>query len=347
MIDGESWPGIGVRECLETVRARRLWRLRGQQPPGDGIGVAVGYWPGGKEPAAAVCRLEPDGTLAIMTGVVDMSGAVSGFGLIAAETFGVSPDQVTVVSLDTAGAPQSPMSGGSLITYSSGRAVQAAAADARRQRLEFASPEFEIDPTDLGIVDGTVRPRGSPERGVSLASLAGKLHDFGGSQPPVEGHGRTVPKSLAPSSAAHLVHVRVDRETGHVEVLRHVIAQDVGRALNPALIEGQMLGGVVQGIGWALCEELVHDDLGQLLSGSFLDYALPKATTVPPVETIIVEVPAPDGPFGAKGISEASVVAVAAATANAVAGATGLRPRELPMRADRLWEALRGGSPSA
>ena len=119
--------------------------------------------------------------------------------------------------------------------------------------------------------------------------------------------------------AAHLSHVRVDRETGEVTVLRHVIAQDVGRALNPALVEGQMRGGAAQGIGWALYEQLDHDEDGRLLTGSFLDYAIPNAERVPEIETLIVEVPAPDGPFGAKGIGEAPVVGAPAAVANAVA----------------------------
>ena len=141
--------------------------------------------------------------------------------------------------------------------------------------------------------------------------------------------------------AAHLAHVRVDRETGEVELLRHVIAQDVGRALNPALVEGQMRGGATQGIGWALFEELAHDEYGQLVTGSFMDYAIPVAERVPEIDTLIVEVPAPDGPFGAKGIGEAPVVAVAPAIANAIAAAVDIRLRELPMTPPRVWAALR------
>ena len=148
----------------------------------------------------------------------------------------------------------------------------------------------------------------------------------------------------APSAAAHLAHVRVDRETGEVRLLAHVIAQDVGRALNPALVEGQMRGGAAQGIGWALFEELVHDESGQLLTSSFLDYAIPLADRVPDIDTLIVEVPAPDGPFGAKGIGEAPVIAAAPAIANAVAAAVGIRLRELPMTAPRVWAALVGAA---
>ena len=140
--------------------------------------------------------------------------------------------------------------------------------------------------------------------------------------------------------AAHLAHVRVDRETGEIELLRHTVAQDVGRALNPALVEGQMRGGATQGIGWALFEELTHDDDGQLETGSFLDYAIPVAERVPEIDTLIVEVPAPDGPFGAKGIGEAPVIAAAPAIANAIAAAVGVRLHELPMTAPRVWAAL-------
>ena len=138
--------------------------------------------------------------------------------------------------------------------------------------------------------------------------------------------------------------MRVDRETGAVTLLRQVIAQDVGRVLNPALVEGQMLGGTAQGIGWALYEELAHDEFGQLRTGSFVDYAIPSMGAMPPVDLEIVEVPAPDGPFGAKGIGEAPVIAAAAAVANAIAAATGVRMRELPMTPGRVWAALNNGA---
>ena len=145
---------------------------------------------------------------------------------------------------------------------------------------------------------------------------------------------------LAPLTSAHLVHVGVDRETGEVRVLGYVIAQDVGRALNPAIIEGQLHGGATQGIGWALHEAMVYDDTGQLLTGTFLDYALPTAPHLPEFETIIVEVPAPDGPYGAKGIGEGPVCGAAAAVANAVTDATGVRFHRLPMTAPRVWHGL-------
>lgn len=345
MVDGEAWPRLGHRAVLEAVAGHPLWRGRDRLPPGEGVAVALGVWPGGKEPAAALCRLNADGTLSVVTGVVDMSGTTSAFALIAAETFGVAVGSVDVVSLDTNGAPQSPLSGGSVVTYSAGRAVHEAAVDARRQLLTYAALEMEIDPSDLEIVDGVVRPAGSPDRGRTVAELAEVLHDFGSGYPPIEGHASTVQKSLAPSTSAHLAHVRVDRQTGDVRLLGYAVAQDVGRALNPALVEGQMRGGAAQGIGWALYEELLHDGEGQLVSGSFLDYAVPRAGHIPDIDTLIVEVPAPDGPFGAKGIGEAPVIPAGAAIGSAIVAAGGPRLRTLPMTAARVWAALHEAAP--
>jgi CO/xanthine dehydrogenase Mo-binding subunit len=219
--------------------------------------------------------------------------------------------------------------------------VLRAAESAREKVLNAASQELEIAPDDLEVVEGVVRAVGAPDRSITVEELAKKALRFGGRYEPIEGHGGSAQTSGAPSVAAHLSHVRVDRETGEVELLRHVIAQDVGRALNPALVEGQMRGGAAQGMGWALFEQLDHDEDGRLLTGSFLDYAIPTAERVPEIETLIVEVPAPDGPFGAKGIGEAPVVGAPAAIANAVAAAAGTRLYELPMTPPRVWTALR------
>jgi CO/xanthine dehydrogenase Mo-binding subunit len=346
-IDGQPFPVFGAKECLERVRDHELWRRRAELPDGEGVGVAIGYWPGGLEPAAAACRLDADGGLTIITGAVDMTGTETTFATIAAEAFGLAPDRVRVTAGDTASTPFAGLSGGSKVTYTVGRAVQRAADDARRRLLDVAAIELEIAPEDLEIVDGAVRPIGTPSRALSVEELAQKVLTFGSPHAPVEGYAGVAQTSRAPSAAAHLTHVRVDRETGAVTVLRHVIAQDVGRMLNPALVEGQLLGGTAQGLGWALYEELAHDELGQMRTGSFVDYAIPAAGSVPPIELEIVEVPAPDGPFGAKGIGEAPVIAAGAAVANAIAAAVGVRLRELPMTPVRVWAALNGGASSA
>lgn len=339
MVDDGRWVRIGMPEVLDALEEDAAWRRRDEVAPDEGIGVAVGYWPGSKDAAAALCRVSPDGSVQVVTGVVDMSGTSGAFQVIAAEVLGISPGAVGVVTVDTGSAPPSPGSGGSTVTYSAGRAVRAAAEDARRQLLRAASLELEIAEADLEIVRGVVRPIGTPEKGIPIAKLVRRNARSG--RAPIEGHATTEHTSLAPSVGGFVAHVRVDRETGEVGLLDFRAVQDVGRALNPALVTGQQLGGAVQAVGWALHEALVHDADGQLLSATFLDYRLPRAEDVPSLATSYVEVAAPDGPFGAKGIGETAVVGGAAAIANAVAAATGRRPRELPMTAPRIWRLLR------
>jgi len=339
-VTGGALGSIAARECLERIQDHPIWLERDQLPADEGVGVALGYWPGGNEPAAAVCRLDSDGNLTVVTSAVDMTGTFSGFAVIAAQVFGLPVERVRIASADTSSGPYSGASGGSKITYTVGRAVQRAAEAARESLLQAASQELEIAPADLEVVEGVVRAVGAPDRSIEVEELARRTLTFGGRNEPIEGHGASAQTSSVPSTAVHLVHVRVDRETGEVELERYAIAQDVGRALNPALVEGQMRGGTAQAIGWALYEELAHDEQGQLLTGTFLDYAVPTAETVPEIDTLVVEVPAPDGPFGAKGIGEAPVVAGPAAIANGVAAAVGVRLRELPMTPPRVWAAL-------
>jgi CO/xanthine dehydrogenase Mo-binding subunit len=338
-VSGDVWPRIGAVECLEELRGHRLWTARSNLPAGEGIGLAIGSWEGSMEPAAATCRLEPDGTITVITGVMDISGVAGGFAVIAAETFGVPVEAVAVVAAETSSAPPAPGSNSSAITYGVGIAVQQAVADARDRFLRLAAEMFEIEPGDLEIVDGIVVPSGAPTRGRSVADIASELSE--GYAAPVEGHATTAHSVVAPSVAGHLAHVRVDKETGRVEVLDYAVVQDVGRAIDPALVEDQMLGSAVQSIGRALHEAMLHDDQGQLITGTFLDYAVPRAASVPAIDTRIIEVPAPEGPFGARGIGEAAILPGPAAIANAIAAATGLRLRDLPMTPQRVWAAAR------
>ncbi len=338
MFDGEPWPEIGLAAVLDALAADPLWRRRRQLPAGEGVGAAIGWWPGAKDAAAAVCRISNDGSVQVITGVADMSGVSAGFTAIAAEILGLDPDRVEHVAVDTASAPPSPGSGGSTITYSVGRAIRAAAEDARAQLLRAAARQLEIDEADLELAAGAVQPIGTPDRALPIAKLIRSNARAGGA--PIEGHGASERPSLAPQVAGAIAHVRVDAETGQVELLDFHLAQDVGRALNPALVEGQMRGGAAQSVGFGLLEALVHDESGQVLTGSFLDYALPRASDLPPIRTTIVEVPSPDGPFGAKGIGECPTVPGAAAIANAIAAATGVRLRQLPMTPARVWAAL-------
>jgi CO/xanthine dehydrogenase Mo-binding subunit len=341
MADDEPWAPTGVAEIVDRMAGHDLWRDRDSLPQNEGVGAALGIWTGAKDSASAVCRMEPDGTVTVVTGVVDMSGTTGGLATIAAETLGIGYEQVAMSFANTATAPSTPTSGGSVITYGVGRAVAKAAEDLKRRLLDLAADELEIEPTDLEIANGTVRPRGAPDRGISVADLVSRHDGLGRDGEPLEGHGPVNVPALAPSTSGHLVHVRVDPDSGRVEVLRYFIVQDVGRAINPSLIEGQMRGGATQALGWAFLEELSFDDGGQLLTGTFLDYAVPRAAFVPSIETSIVESPAPDGPFGARGVGEASVCGGAAAAANAVAAAVGARMAQLPMTPPRILGVLR------
>ena len=277
--------------------------------------------------------------ITVVTGAVDMSGTNSTFAAIAADTFGVPIEMVRVSYADTATAPHAPPSGGSGVTYSVGQSVRAAVQDAKDQLLEQASNEMDVAASDLEVVDGMVRPVGSPDKGKTVAHFAQQVTGFVAVAPPLEGRGRFAPGNPSPSVACHIAHVRVDPDTGEVETLGYVVVQDVGRALNPALVRGQLQGGAVQSIGWALYEELQHDEDGNLLTGSFMQYAVPRADRVPTVDIDYIEIPSEIGPFGAKGIAEAAVMAGTGAMANAVAAAIGSRVRELPMTAPRVWRA--------
>ncbi|MDQ7030736.1 MAG: molybdopterin-dependent oxidoreductase [Ardenticatenia bacterium] len=275
-------------------------------------------------------------------GSVDLTGTTTAFALLAAEAFGIPPERVRIVTGDTATSPYAGATGGSKITYTVGAAVIQAAQEAREQVLAIAAEELEADPQDLEIADGAVRVRGATDRAISLGSIAAKTMAFGGRHAPVFGHGRHAETTNAPGFCAQLAEVSVDEGTGHVRVERLVVVQDVGRAINPLLVEGQMMGGGLQGIGWALHEAIIYDETGQPLTASWSDYTVPHFSHAPTrLETVIVEVPSDHGPVGARGVGEPPVIATAAAVANAVADATGVRLTELPMTPPRVLAALR------
>jgi CO/xanthine dehydrogenase Mo-binding subunit len=338
-LDGGEWPSAALRETLEAVRDHPLWTGRHEVGPDEGVGLAAGLFPGNKMGASAGCRMDGDGGFTILSGYVDMSGTDTAMTAIAAEILGLPPERVRIVVSDTGSAPHAGVSGGSMVTYCLGNAVRAAAEDARDQILAIAADELEIAPADLELAEATVRPKGVPGRAIPLEQIAAQVTGFG-PLPPVEGHGRVIPPELSPSAAVALAHVRVDRDSGEIEVLRYVAAQDVGRAINPSLCEGQMHGGAVQSIGFALQEQMRHDEDGQLLNGSFMTYAMPRIDTTPEIETILVEVPSPHGPLGARGIGESAIVPGAAAIGNAVAAATGVRFRALPLTPAHVWRSL-------
>jgi CO/xanthine dehydrogenase Mo-binding subunit len=347
-----QWPPIGLMECLEQIERHPLWARREQEKQvvpehlkgwKIGIGLAIGGWPGGTEPAAALCRLEQDGTFTIVVGSVDVSGSDASLSLIAAEELGQPVAGVNVAHDGTDSMPYSGLSAGSKTTYTVGSAVQAAARDARAQIFSIAADMLEASAEDLEMRDGRVVVRGVPEKHVTLQQIAGRSMTFGAPYEPVYGRGRSANRVSSPMFAAHVAKVAVDPDTGEVRVLDYVAAQDVGRAINPAEVEGQIHGGVVQGIGWALFEGMDYDENGQLLTATLMDYALPLSKEAPTVTPLLVEVPSMLGPFGARGVGEPPVVPVAAAVANAIRDAIGVRMTQIPMTPERVYATMQAG----
>src|SRR5487761_727782 len=327
--DGNPWPRIAMVECLEEARQHPLYTAPCAE--GEGVGIALGSWGGARTPSSAGCRVEPDGTLTVHVGTVDVSGASTGLAMIAAESFGVPVDRVRIETSDTGVAPFGPVAAGSQVTYSMGGAVQEAALEARRQLLEIATNELEAAPEDLEIVAGRVAVRGVPERYVEVTKLVAMSTEFMGKYRPIQATGRSAVQAASPMFTVHIARVRTDPETGAFQLTGYAAIQDVGHAINPPEAEGQVHGGAAQSLGRALGEQLVYNVDGQLRTSSFLDYELPTADQLPDIDVRLIEVASAVGPLGAKGVGEPPAVPGPAAISNALARATGIRVRDLPL----------------
>jgi CO/xanthine dehydrogenase Mo-binding subunit len=344
---------LGIKETLE--RAVELIGYGEELPEGEGIGIACGWWPSFGGESGAYVKLNADGTGTIVTGAQENgSGAVMALPILAAEALGMRPDDFSILYQDTDAGPWDGGSSGSQTTFNNGRAVVEAAREVRERLLELAADRLEAAAEDLELADGQVRVKGAPQRSVSIKELTGEGATVIG-----KGSGR-VPASppsnpdsacigrlgfesfLEPQLITHAAHVRVDRETGVVRVLRVAAVHDSGRVLNRVGADGQVYGGVVMGIGQALTEGMQLDEDGRQRNPHLLDYKLVTSADAPRIDIAWVETPAVDGgPNGAKGIGEPPCVPTPGAIANAIAAATGRRVRELPMSPERVWEALR------
>lgn len=342
MAHRKPWPNIGMKQVLEALQAHPAWQNREEaRQQGRGVGIAVGGWPGGVEPTAASCQLHRDGTLHVHIGSVDLTGTPAGFALIAAETFGIDPEHVKVIAGDTSTAPFAGATGGSKITFMVGPSIIKAAEDAKQQVQEIAADILEADAADIEVVNGRVQVKGVPDKAIELSEIAQKTMHFGAQYAPVIGNGRHANTQSAPGFCAQLAEVSVDEETGQTIVHRLVLAQDVGRAINPLTLEGQIVGGAMQGLGWALHEGMVFDEeYGTPLTGSLMDYTVPHFVhAAPEIDVVFVENPFELGPFGARGAGEPPIIATAAAVANAIQDASNIRVTDLPMTAPRVLAA--------
>jgi xanthine dehydrogenase molybdenum-binding subunit len=351
----EAGSRSGLLECIRRGREAIGWdRPRRRDAGGDGrlrrgLGMAAVTWksgvadkPGALDQSAAAVLVNDDGSIDVLSAACDLgTGVRTTLAQIAADAYGVPLEAVRVSEPDTATTPFDSGAFASRSLYRNGQAVQRAATQAREKLLAWAGELLEAAPADLELADGRVAVRGAPRRGIALPELLLKAL-FEGRD--LHGHGQA-PPAAAPTSAAQFAEVEVDTETGQVRVLRLVAVQDVGRAINPTIVEGQIQGGAHQGLGYALSEALVVDpSTGAALTGSFMDYRLLTLADGPLVEAIMVERPDPTGPFGAKGVGEPSIIITAPAIANAIRDATGATVTRLPMTPEVVHRAIARGA---
>ncbi|MGH7348526.1 MAG: xanthine dehydrogenase family protein molybdopterin-binding subunit, partial [Candidatus Rokuibacteriota bacterium] len=350
---GQVLSAVGLEECLLRAAEAIGWPER-RPGPGRGKGLACGWWTTTGGSSGVYVKINPDGTVALNTGAVEIgTAALTGAAQVLAEALGVDLADITVVSGDTFATPFDFGAQGSRTAFAVGNACRAAAAELSRKLLAQASAQLGAPEEALELRDKHVV---GPNGRVSLAELAHQSQLSGGGMiahgtfiapgtpydtKRVEGH--VYPAFHSPSFHAHAVDLSVDAETGEVTIHKYVVAQDVGFALNPTYIEGQIEGGVAQGLGQTLSEEIVYRD-GRVLNANLTDYKMPTTLDVPRVESILVEHPGRVGPFGAKGVGEPPNVEPPAAVANAIAAAVGVRITALPITAERIVRASRAGA---
>ena len=350
---GQRVEDVGVRECLEQAAAAIGWG--GAKDPDEGLGLACSWWTSGGWATSVLLNLNEDGTVTLISGAVDIGPGAKYTSLpqLVAEELKLRPSDVIVSSCDTDTSPYDHGDGGSRMTYNVGRACQLAARDLRRSILARAAAILGVQEEQLELAPGGVSLHGAGQRVLTLAEIAEHARTTAGG--PVQGRasfladmpawdqescrGLTYPSFLAPSFSAQAARVRVDRETGRVRVLEVAAAMDVGHAVNPRAVEGQLEGGVAMGLGYALLEEVKMKD-GAVINPNFLDYKLPTAMDMPVVKPIIVEEPSASGPHGVKGVGEPPASLPAAAIANAVDDAVGVRIRQVPMSQELVLAAL-------
>lgn len=306
----------------------------------QGRGVASGFWFNGGGESSATVHVNEDGTIVVATGSMDIGGSRASMAMMAAETLGVPYEKVRSIVADTGSVGYTHVTGGSRVTFATGIAVVEACKKVIDELRARAALIWDVDAQGVVWEDGCAKPaskRDGEFEPLSLKIIAAKRAATGG---PIGAEATVNAGDVAPGFATQFCDVEVDPETGTVKILRFVAAQDVGRAIHPSYVEGQIQGGVVQGIGWALNEEYIYDQAGRLTNAGFLDYRIPVASDVPMIDVVLVEVPNPNHPFGVKGVGEVNIVPPMAAIANAISHAIGRRMTELPMSPPKVLAAI-------
>jgi len=335
--NGVAYLRFGCSEVEEAMRAHPHYNapLEGAN---RGRGVAVGYrYNGGGSGSSATVNVNANGTVNVVTGSADLSGTRVTLAMQAAEALGLAVEDVTPSVVDTDSVGWTGGSGGSRITFDTGRAVISAALDVIGQMSARAALLWEVQPEDVEFADGVFTCVKDPADSMSFKELAGNLMDTGG---PITCSASDKYGGVGAQLAGNIVDLEVDPETGKVQLLRFTTFLDAGRAVHPAYVEGQMQGGALQGIGWALSEEYFYDDEGAMANPTFLDYRMPVSLDLPMIDTVILEVPNPRHPYGLRGVGEAPIVPPLGAIANAIYDAVGVRTNKLPMSPAAIREAI-------
>jgi CO/xanthine dehydrogenase Mo-binding subunit len=341
MLSGGKLSHDGYAETIEA-----LLNHPGYKTPlgkNQGRGVASGYWFNGGGESSSTVHVNEDGTVVVATGSPDIGGSRASMAIMAAETLGIDYDRVRAIVADTASVGYTHVTGGSRVTFATGMAVVDTTKKIIQELCVRAAKMWDVDPEGVVWEDGCAKPASSNVgdfKPLSLSEIAAKRVQTGG---PIVAEAAVNPSVVAPGFATQFCDVEVDPETGKVKILRFVAAQDVGRAIHPSYVEGQIQGGVTQGIGWALNEEYIYNSRGHMENPGFLDYRIPVASDLPMIEPVMVEVPNPGHPYGAKGAAEVNICPPMAAIANAIERATGRRLTELPMSPPKVLAAIDAG----
>jgi CO/xanthine dehydrogenase Mo-binding subunit len=337
---GPVYGPIGIGPTLEAVKHHP--HMSAPLKKNQGRGMACGFWFNFGGQTCVDLNVQPDGTVNVAVGTVDVGGSRASLGLVAAEELGIDYNQVRVVVADTSSLGHNDMTDGSRGTFSSSMATVFAARNAITVLKERAAKMWEIPVEDVEWKDGHAHtvPRGETygnRTPLSLKEIAAAAANTGG---PIAGHNEIVADGAGVSFATHICDVEVDPETGRTSVIRYTVIQDAGKAVHPTYVEGQFQGGAAQGIGWALNEEYVYGKDGRLQNAGFLDYRIPVCSDLPFIDTQILEIPNPHHPYGVRGVGETSIVPPLAAIANAVSNAVGVRMTHVPMSPPRILKAI-------
>jgi CO/xanthine dehydrogenase Mo-binding subunit len=337
-VDGPKFPVVGLVEVLESMKNSPQYK-KSLDGPNKGRGIAVGYWFNVGLQSSCNIMVNSDGTINLNEGSTDIGGSRASIAMQAAETLGISYNDVNPSVVDTDSVGYTNVTGGSRTTFSTGYAAHLAAEEVRSKMINRAAKIWGISVDSINYENGEFSSKADPELNMSFKELASQLEESGGS---IAGTGSINPKKVGGSFAGSIADIEYDPETGKVIILDFTSVQDAGKAIHPSYVEGQMQGGSAQGIGWALNEEYFYDKQGVMNNSSLLDYRMPTSLDLPKINTIIVEVPDPAHPYGVRGVGEANIVPPIPAIANAIRQATGVRFNSLPINPAAIVKKTNG-----